>query len=298
MKTLELTSDVVFKAFMMSEKTRKYKARMLNAITEIPIKDLEKAIYTSNELPVENKNNKVYRTDIIITVKKNIIVLEMNKEYYDGLFNKNHMYSSRILSTELEKGEDYIDLKEIIEININAFETMDHDRLINKLVITNKSTGKEAIEYSWVGYQIDLISIIDKCYTEDEKEKVKWFNLFVSEDIESLRSDNIMNDAIDELERISNDSGIVGLYDKEAVDRKVFNSKMKTAERIGTEKGMKKGMEKGMEKGLKQGIEQGIKQGIKQDKMDTAKKLIKEGIDFEIIEKVTGITKEDLEKMK
>ena len=39
-KLLELTSDVVFKAFMISEKTNRYKARLISLITNIPESEL------------------------------------------------------------------------------------------------------------------------------------------------------------------------------------------------------------------------------------------------------------------
>ena len=58
-KILELTSDIVFKSFMLSEATRKYKAKLINSITGIPINLLEHAIYTSQELRNNHAKEKV-----------------------------------------------------------------------------------------------------------------------------------------------------------------------------------------------------------------------------------------------
>ena len=44
MKLLELTSDVVFKSFMMSEKTNPYKARLIHLITGIPESELHQLL--------------------------------------------------------------------------------------------------------------------------------------------------------------------------------------------------------------------------------------------------------------
>ena len=55
MKLLELTSDVVFKSFMMSDKTKEYKARLIHLITGIPESELLSATYQSIELPVKKK---------------------------------------------------------------------------------------------------------------------------------------------------------------------------------------------------------------------------------------------------
>ena len=76
----------------------------------------------------------------------------------------------------------------------------------------------------------------DKCYTESEEKIAKYFEIFScnEEIIEGLKGMNkSMDDAIDELKRISRDEHIIGLYDVEAVERKIFNSKMRTAEKIG-----------------------------------------------------------------
>ena len=67
-----------------------------------------------------------------------------------------------------------------------------------------------------------------------------------------------MDEAYDELERISRDTGIIGLYDAEKVERKVYNSKMNYAEKIGMEKGMQEGIEKGMQEGIEKGIQEGM----------------------------------------
>lgn len=61
-----------------------------------------------------------------------------------------------------------------------------------------------------------------------------------------------MDKAINELERISSDERIIGLYDVEAVERKVHNSKMITAEKLGMEKGIKECLEKDIEKATMQ----------------------------------------------
>ena len=301
-KYLELTSDVIFKEFMMSEKTREFKAELLNIITKIPKKELLKAEYSSKELVGQHMNSKVYRTDIIVNVRnKNLLIIEMNKEYYDGIMQKTHQYSSRILSEELEKGENYIDVKEVIEVSFNDFSVLKHDRLINELAITNISTGEIVKEMAWVGYQIDLKVIPEKCYTESEEKIIDYFKIFSYDEeiIEGLKGKNkSMDDALEELKRISNDEHIIGLYDVEKVERKVFNSKMMTAERIGMERGMEKGMKKGMKEGLKEGKTQGLKEGVAQGTETIAINMLNYNESIENIMKYTGLTREKIMELK
>ena len=106
-----------------------------------------------------------------------------------------------------------------------------------------------------------------------------------------------MDEAYDELERISRDTGIIGLYDAEKVERKVYNSKMNYAEKIGMEKGMQKGMEKGIEKGIKQGIEQGLREGEHAKTIEIAKEMLNKNFDKKIISEITGLSISEMEML-
>ena len=63
---------------------------------------------------------------------------------------------------------------------------------------------------------------------------------------------------------------------------------------LGIEKGMKKGMEKGMEKGL----EKGMKKGMNQKALDIARNMLADGVDIYLIMKYSGLTQEQIEKLK
>ena len=69
---------------------------------------------------------------------------------------------------------------------------------------------------------------------------------------------------------------------------------MKKGMELGIEKGMKKGMEKGMEKGL----EKGMKKGMNQKALDIARNMLADGVDINLIMKYSGLTQEQIEKLK
>jgi predicted transposase/invertase (TIGR01784 family) len=56
--------------------------------------------------------------------------------------------------------------------------------------------------------------------------------------------------------------------------------------------------EKWKKEGLEEGKKEGIKQGELKAKIETAKKLLKKGIDIKIIVEVTGLSKKELKKYK
>jgi predicted transposase/invertase (TIGR01784 family) len=272
-RILELTSDVVFKAFMMSEKTKEYKAKLIHLITGIDEDKLLEAEYVCKEFPVNNKKNKIYKSDIVVNVENNILNIEMNKIYYKGLFEKNNTYMNKIRSESFNRGEDYLEIEKVIQINIDNFTHYKGDKIIYKFEMREESTGELECE-NIESYHIDLEKLRRICYTNSErKEQIKILTMFIAKEkseLDSLRSEEYMNDAINELERISRDEGIIGLYDAEEIERKVRNTQIKGAKL----------------------------EGIEQGKKEVAKKMLAEKIDIELIMKITELTKEEIEKLK
>ena len=260
---------------MLSPNTINYKARLIHLITGINEEDLKRATYTSQELRVSNKQDKVYKTDIIVTVKNHIISLEMNKDYYKGLNEKNEMYQSKILSDELDQGEDYLDLKGVIQINIDDFHLYKGNKIIHEFMLMEKDTKEIGNEY-YKSYHIDLKSVDEIDYNKNEINKM--LMIFKECNLEKLRGDKIMDEALDELERISSDEKIIGLYDKEKVEKKILNTRLRYAEETGEKRGEKIGLEKG--------------------KKDIARKMLKGNMPIEDIIKFTGLTFEELQKLK
>lgn len=306
-KILELTSDIVFKSFMLSEDTKEYMARLISLITKIPEKEiLKNAVFNNVELPVKNKSDKRYRTDIIITIVKNIINIEMNREYYDGLFSKNNAYISKLYSDQFDVGDSYTNISKIIGINIDNFSKFRGNKFVYKFLPMEIET-KEIEEENRESYHLDLEYLRNKCYNNDKlSELEKMCQIFIEEDFEHLenlkKGDDVMTKAVNKLEEISKDDKIIGLYDAEAVDRKVWNSKILYAEKIGTERGMEKGLKKGMKEGMKKGIKEGIEKGIekgfqegkKNNQLMIVQNMLNKGFDKETIIEITGITLDEL----
>ena len=54
---------------------------------------------------------------------------------------------------------------------------------------------------------------------------------------------------------------------------------------------------KGLDDGIKTGLEKGLEEGIKKRNIEIAKKMLQEDIAIETIIKITGLTKEEIEKI-
>lgn len=82
-----------------------------------------------------------------------------------------------------------------------------------------------------------------------------------------------MEEALNELEKLSQDEKIIGLYDKEKVEQKVINTRLEGAKL------------------------EGISEGKKEAKLEVAKRLLLKDTSIEEIMELTELTKEEIEKL-
>ena len=107
-----------------------------------------------------------------------------------------------------------------------------------------------------------------------------------------MENDEI-NNAKEVLKEISQDERerrLTELREKYRMDQ---NAIMKA----GYDKGLKAGIEQGINQGIENGINQGIEQGVNQEKKEIAKRLLKMKMSINQIMEVTGLTKEDVERI-
>ena len=130
-------------------------------------------------------------------------------------------------------------------------------------------------------YHIDLTYLNRICYTECKNELERFCFMFKDniKDIEGeIKMDDIMDEAYEELERISSDKNIIGLYDKEKIEQKIINTRLLDAE-------------------LK-GKEEGKKEGIQQRNIEIARNMLKKAININDIIEITGLAKDQIEELK
>ena len=119
---------------------------------------------------------------------------------------------------------------------------------------------------------------------------------------EIVRSEDGIMDAKDTLEKISDDGWRWVIQGQIEGKKRDYTSGLLAAERrgraAGLEQGIKQGLEKGIKEGLEKGIEQGLEQGMRQNAIETAKKLLVEGIAPEMIAKCCSLPLDEVLKLK
>ena len=114
--------------------------------------------------------------------------------------------------------------------------------------------------------------------------------VFNEEDNEELskvyEGESIMEEYVKDAKRASMEDDVVGLYDKELHEEKLRITELEEAR------------EKGIATGMKQGMAAGIDQGKKESILETARKLLEEKVNIDIISKCTGLSEEEISNLK
>ena len=170
MTIIPVIYDFIFKEIITSPDTIKYVALLISEITSIEYDILLKnMIIKSSKLAINNKKQKRGETDIIIEVDGTIINIEMNKDYYEGVIEKNNFYHNKILGEMYEAGDNYLNETKVIQINFDNYTIDTYNDILNKYMIMNVKTKKVETE-NYEKYHIDLVKLKKECYNKTNRE--------------------------------------------------------------------------------------------------------------------------------
>ncbi len=216
-EVLPATEDVVFKNLIME--SREFLIIILEHFLGLGKEIIRKNMYLENTvLPVSNAKEKKKVTDIIVRVERNVVNLEMNASYYKGLINRNIDYILKGKTEANFSGENYDDNYIGIQINFDLDWQYD-DRDIIKFVLMDPERGIVLSE-NLIIYNINLLKFREKYYNNDElsefERAITLLTLTKREDIEKI-SEGVegLMEAKEEIKKLSNNLGIIGVYDYE-----------------------------------------------------------------------------------
>ena len=216
-EVLPATEDVVFKNLIME--SREFLIIILEHFLGIDKEIIRNNMHLENTtLPVSNAKEKKKVTDIIVRVERNVVNLEMNASYYKGLINRNIDYILKGKTEANFSGENYDDSYIGIQINFDLDWQYD-DRDIIKFVLMDPERGIVLSE-NLIIYNINLLKFKEKYYNNDElsefERAITLLTLTKREDIEKI-SEGVegLMEAKEEIKKLSDDLGIIGVYDYE-----------------------------------------------------------------------------------
>ena len=304
-------SDAVFKSVLQDKLSEGYLVDIISNITKIPKEKIKGNIkFRNSELSKNKVKEKGKVADLIIELQDKIINLEMNKSYYDGLFEKNDRYVNKIVDGNTRIGESYNGRRKVIQINFDNFEIFD-ERIVIKFRMMDDERGLIRSNYVYNTdveiYHVNLKRIKEMYYNGTKlntfERELLLMTLDNKEELKMVAKGNKNMEQVEKkISSLSEEEQMQGIYIKEEQDAWVKDMIMGYAARKGYDEGMEKGLKQGLEQGLKQGINEGVEQGMEKGALNGKKQvainMIKNNMDDNLILKLTGLSKEDIKNLK
>ena len=232
----------------------------------------------------ELKDDKLGVLDIITELDgKEKCNIEMQLIDKNNIIERMLYYWSKMYTRQIKAGDDYNKLEKTIVIliadfNIKGLEEVEYHstwKIIEtnsakKLILTDK-------------FELDIIELSKIKGRENEKDQLLDWLIFLenpeSERVTRKMEENEnLKEAVEKLDRISKDEKmqrIIELREKAIRDEHAIYAK-----------------------GVDDGIEEGKAKGAREKQIEIAKSMLKENMDIEMIIKITGLTKQEIEKLQ
>ena len=135
---LTLTNDALFKEFFSHKGNEKFLKSFLEELLKLEITSLE--ISKDAHISIDNILDKSCILDIKAIVNGNIVInLEMQNSNYSYNLNRFSTYGSKLLNSNISKGQTYDMLNPTIAIWILNYELFDFEDYITEAILVPKN---------------------------------------------------------------------------------------------------------------------------------------------------------------
>ena len=308
MKILLPKVDVIFKLLFGDKRNKEILIDFLQSVLKLPDEEYEQITIVDPQLKRESPDDKLGIVDVLLNTKDGkILHIEIQVLEQEDLPERITYYNSKMLVTQLKKGKRYSDLQNTVSIAIADFEIIKNsdEKYHHVFHLREEETGIKFTDL----IEINTLELTKIPKTTDNTKKCEWLQFLKAEkeeEFEMLATRNsVIEKAYVELKRLSQDEETRMLY--EAREKAIMDefSRRKSAEEKGRKEGLQEGLQKGKQEGLQEGLEKGLQEGLEkglqesiQEKTQSAKQMIDDGLDVNIIMKYTNLPMDYIEKIK
>ena len=271
--------DFVFKKIFGTEKNKPILINFLNAVIKptTPIKDVE---IKNNDIDKDFIEDKFSRLDVKATTsnKEHInIEIQVKNEY--NMIQRTLYYWSKMYSEQIQNRDNYSKLERTVCINILNFKYLKNDKYHNAYRLKELTSNEELTDLQEIHF-IELPKfneIGNKEYVENVEKMdalEKWLEFLVEPESNTVRQLELSNEEIklakSELYRLSMDSN----------EREQYNMREKAIyDRISA-------------------LENAEAKGKIERELELIKESLNQGLEISLISKITGLSEEEILKIK
>lgn len=275
MSEFNLKNDIIFTAFFARKGNEEFLIDFLQSILKIEIKKIK--IREEVNLEKLSVGEKGGRLDIQAELNEGTIVnIEMQMKNLHNIENRTTLYGAKVLAREEARGKNYNDIKNVIMINILNYELTEFEEYVSETVVVLDKHREYEIIKGMKWYFIELPKFRKAHPNMDEKLN-QWLAFIDDNDRGKIKMAEKKNKTLEkarkEMTYLTGDEEIRRLAELREKWEMDWNSSMDYSKR------------------------EGIKEGAKEKNLENAKKMKEEKIPTETIMRITGLKKEEIEKL-
>ena len=287
-KKLGMKSDIVFKAFFSRKENRKFLEEFISSILEEQVK-VKKVIHDARleQLAKEDKYG-VLDLDVELEDGKRVNI-EIQLQDNHNIEERTTYYSSKMITEQIGIGQKFEDINEVIIIAILDYSFVEFPEYITRTV----RVAKEHKEFEINNVEKYIYIELEKFRKQnpDMKNKLNQWIAFIDRERGDLlemakKENNEIKEAEERYDVLTGDAELKRLAEVRLMSQLEGASARKVAREEGLAEGRVEGRTKGME------------EGKKIEKIEIAKRLIQLNIPMEKIKNATGLTEEEIKKLK
>ncbi len=274
-KFLDPKNDFCFKKIFGSEKNKDILIHFLNDMITFPDKGrIQEVTFLKPVQDPETAAQKTSLVDILCKDEKGLnYIVEMQVAKDKGFAKRAQYYASKVYTTQMKIGQEFVELKEVIFLAIVDFimfpkkEAYKSDHII---------LDKDSFEHDLKDFSFSFLELpkFEKDITHLSTAIEKWAYFFkhaqeTSEDeLKKLTgTDFIIERAYEELNRFNWNEVELATYDQADLQERVYRGAL--AQKF----------DEGFDEGVLEGKAEGITEGIQQEREKVASAMLKQGFE-------------------
>ena len=239
------TVDFCFKELMRNEKVRK---GIIATLLGVKPEEIKKTRLLPTILSMEYEDDKYGILDVRVELNEGTqIDFEMQVAEFDFWKKRIVFYLSKMVTEQIHKGDDYEQIQKCIHVSILDFVHFpEDDRCYRKITFCDTKTGDIYTDVM----EIHVLEL-GKLPPEDQNEEgiIKWMRFLNAKSRKELKEmakqNEYMEEAYDELDRLSADEKKRLEYETRLKNKRDKYAQLHYATRIGREEGERIGREEG-----------------------------------------------------
>ena len=279
-----LRNDYAFKKVFGTEENKDVLQDLLECILDIPPENIAGLELLDKEFHKDSISDKIGVLDVKLRLKNNTIIdVEIQNRWNSEFVQRTIFYWAKMYTENLKTGEVYTKLPKCITINIVG-EGFNLNSLLHSEYNVVEKHIKNRLSDEFEIHFLNLAKVKDDENIGQDEKKKKLYNWlrFIETDDEEVR-----NMLAQESPIMAKANATINIMEMSPKEKWLYENRMKYEHDKASWKHV----------GYQEGIERGFANGVYQKSIETARIMKHEAFDLNIISKITGLSKEEIDKL-